>query len=251
MNLSLSKSTQLLGEIDPDRAPRDAPAAADAARLPELVVPRPELVGEPVPISRSDTRANDAGGEIRKLEREARVPPAPPFGVVAREVGHILDGRAEARRADHRAIGATKAALADIEPRRTLCVALQKIARSCRVDRSLHLPDDPIARVGDETFLFWGDRPRAELGQNLAAHRAPRLEEETMAVLVDPFRHGEIEPAVGERPRTDRSAEARGSRFGAVRDDHEAGPTTLRVRRVWSGAVAQDAILHCDRRRVA
>src|SRR5262249_42876431 len=31
----------LLGDVDPDRAPRDAPAAADAAGRAELVVPRP------------------------------------------------------------------------------------------------------------------------------------------------------------------------------------------------------------------
>ena len=43
---------QLLGHVDPDRAPGDAAAAADAARAVELVVPGAELVGQPLAVAR-------------------------------------------------------------------------------------------------------------------------------------------------------------------------------------------------------
>ena len=65
---------QLLADIDPDRAPRDAAPAADAAGHPELIPPGAELVGEPLAIAVLRPRPEVAAGHLGEPEREAAVP---------------------------------------------------------------------------------------------------------------------------------------------------------------------------------
>src|SRR5262245_2103932 len=108
-SLARSDRGQLLGDVDPDRAPRDAAAAADAARAAELVVPRAELVREPLSVPRPVRGPDATPVDVRVLDREARVPRAHALRVVAREVGDVLDARAETGRADQRAIPAGEA----------------------------------------------------------------------------------------------------------------------------------------------
>ena len=71
----------LLGEIDPGRAPGDAASAADAARLAELVPPGRELVGEPLPVAGTGVATDAARAVERRVpEGEAGVPPLHPLG---------------------------------------------------------------------------------------------------------------------------------------------------------------------------
>ena len=65
---------ELGADIDADRAPRDAAAAADAARRPELVPPGRELVGEPLPVAVLVPRPEAAAGDLGEPVGEARVP---------------------------------------------------------------------------------------------------------------------------------------------------------------------------------
>jgi hypothetical protein len=62
------------------------------------------------------------------LEREARVLHARVLGLLAGEVGEVLGGAAEARRADLGAVAARQAALGDVVPARMLEVAEQQVA---------------------------------------------------------------------------------------------------------------------------
>src|SRR5262245_21870716 len=82
---------QLLGDVDPDRTPRDATAAADAAGLAELVVPGPELVGQPLAVARPAGGANRTAVDVRVLDRVAGVPQPYALRVLAGQVGVILD----------------------------------------------------------------------------------------------------------------------------------------------------------------
>ena len=65
---------RLLGEVDADRTPGDAPAAPHAARGIELVPPGRELVGEPLAVARGGGGADRAAVEVRVVEVEARRP---------------------------------------------------------------------------------------------------------------------------------------------------------------------------------
>ena len=61
----------LLGEVDADRAPGDAPATTDAPRLAELVPPGRQLVGEPLPVAGLGGRPHRAAVDVRVVEVEA------------------------------------------------------------------------------------------------------------------------------------------------------------------------------------
>ena len=99
---------ELLADVDADRAPGDAPAAADAAARPELVPPGRELVGQPLAVAVLAVRPERAAGDLGEAVGEARVPG--PLGGRGRavEVGPLDDARAEAGRADERAVGARR-----------------------------------------------------------------------------------------------------------------------------------------------
>ena len=125
---------ELLGDVDPDRAPGDAAAAADAARAAELVVPGAELVRQPLPVARAAARPDAAAVDVGVVDREAAVPDARALGVAAAEVGGVLDARAEAGRADERAVAAGEAALGDLVPARMLEVAGEQVAEVAGVE---------------------------------------------------------------------------------------------------------------------
>src|SRR5674476_1578631 len=59
--------------------------------------------------------------------------------VLAGEIGDVLDGRAEARRTDHRAVAARQTALGDVVPARVLVVAVEQLADVGDVDLATHL----------------------------------------------------------------------------------------------------------------
>src|SRR6185503_19758910 len=108
---------QLLTDVDAHGAPGDAPSATDAARRPELVPPRRELVRQPLAIPVGDARAEvSVTGDPPEAEREAAVPR--PLGRARDpvEVGGDADAGAEAGRADKRAIRAGQTALRDLLP---------------------------------------------------------------------------------------------------------------------------------------
>src|SRR5450759_987649 len=118
--LAVADRPCLLGDVDADRAPGDAATAADAAGAAELVDPGRELVRHPLAVARARGAADRAPVDVRVVDREARVPALVALDVLAGEVGDVLDRRAEARRADHRAVAARQAALGDLVPARVL-----------------------------------------------------------------------------------------------------------------------------------
>src|SRR6266568_4694536 len=106
----------LLGDVDAHRAPRDAAAAADTARFAELVVPGAELVADPLPVAARGGRSHRSAVQEGEVEVEAGGPALGAFGVLAGQVGGVLDCGAEAGRADRGAVAAGQAALRDIGP---------------------------------------------------------------------------------------------------------------------------------------
>src|SRR5271165_2231115 len=108
---------RLLCDVDADRVPRNAAAAAHAARGAELVDPVGELVGHPLPVARSRRLPHASAMDVRERHVEARVPHAHPLGRRPGEVGVVLHARAEAGRAAFR----------HLIPARMLEVALQQL----------------------------------------------------------------------------------------------------------------------------
>src|SRR4030095_3357742 len=90
---------RLFGDVNSHRAPRDASPAADAARSSELVYPRRQFVRHPLPVARPRRRAHAAAVNVGEIHREARIPPAPSLGMLARQIRHVFHGSAETGRA--------------------------------------------------------------------------------------------------------------------------------------------------------
>src|ERR1019366_178149 len=132
--LAVADRPRLLGDVDADRAPRDAAPAAHAPGAAELVDPGGQLVGHPLAIARARGRTHRAPVDVGVVHREARVPAlvAPP--VLARQVGHVLHARTEAGGAHHRAVPAREAALGHLIPARVLEVAIQQVPDVCDVE---------------------------------------------------------------------------------------------------------------------
>src|SRR4029078_4929207 len=93
-------------------------SAPHATRRAELVMPGPEFVRKPMPITRRAALPDAALVHEREVEFEARSPLHPPLGVLSGEVGDILDARAEAGRAHHSAVATRQAAAGDLVPMR-------------------------------------------------------------------------------------------------------------------------------------
>src|SRR6188472_3398221 len=89
--------SRLLCDVDGDRAPSDAPSAADATGAAELVDPGRELVGHPLPVARAPAPTYAAPVRVGVLEGEAGIPQPRVLGLSAREVRGVLHGAAEAR----------------------------------------------------------------------------------------------------------------------------------------------------------
>ena len=81
---SYYEQTYGVRNIDPNRAPGNAAPATNASEGLELVDPCSKLVRDPLPVARSRRGPHAAAMDIRKAEREAGVPPPPPFGVIHR-----------------------------------------------------------------------------------------------------------------------------------------------------------------------
>lgn len=77
--------------------------------------------------------------DVRELDCKARIPSTRAFGNLAGDVSSILDGHAETSRANHGAIGAVHAAIADIGPTRMFVIALKQFLDVTCVDLASHL----------------------------------------------------------------------------------------------------------------
>ena len=130
---------RLLGDVDADRAPGDAAAAADAAGGVELIPPAGELVRHPLAVARLRRGAHAAAVDVGEVHGEAGVPAPGAFGLAAGKVAGVLDRGAEAGRADHGAVAAGEAAAGDLVPARMLEVVHQQVADAVGVHRPPHV----------------------------------------------------------------------------------------------------------------
>src|SRR3954452_9103132 len=173
----------LLGDVDRRRAPRDAATAPDATRRPELVDPGGELVGHPLAVARARRAADAAAVDVGVPEREARVPHADALGLVAGEVGHVLDVAAEARRAHHRAVAARQAAIGHVVPARMLEVVGEQVLDPARVERPRLARRRVLRRRRATGQARSARQPRGDVGEHRRALLAAGLGEEAVAAL--------------------------------------------------------------------
>ena len=209
LRLGRADGGDLLGDVDADRAPGDAAAAADAARRAELVEPGRRACASSTADSASASIGADAAAvDVGEIEREARIPAPDAFGLVAGEVGHVLDRRAEAGRTDHRAVAAATGSARRRRP--------SADARGCAQSRS-RMSSCPSAGPCAPRRARTTPRPREvgrrrrraqEAGEHLGAALAAGLDEE--AVLpVEQLGQREVVARRRPRPGAHRDAEAR------------------------------------------
>ncbi len=204
-----------------DRAPRDAAPAADAARAPELVEPGRQLVRHPLPVARPARRAHAAAMDVRVVDREARVPALDAHDLLAGQVGHVLDRRAEAGRADHRAVPACQAARRDVIPARVLEVALEEVADVGRVHLAAHLCDRVRVRRVRRLELGACGRRARHVAQDVLAALTPGLRDEVVLRAVEHLGERDVEARLRPRTGAHRAAEARRRCLPALHGDDE------------------------------
>src|SRR5208283_3164241 len=140
MILYLPNRPNFFRNVDAGRAPRYAPSAPYASRAAELVNPRGQLVGHPLPVAGLAGIANVAPVDVREPQRETRIPAPPALGVIASNIGDVFDGGAEARGAHHRAIRTCQASACNFVPPRMLEIPVEQFLDAGGVDASHLLP---------------------------------------------------------------------------------------------------------------
>src|SRR5512139_3742261 len=129
-----SERLHLFGEVDACRTPRDAATAADTAGHAELLRPGRELVREPLAVARPDRGPDASAVDVGEIRGEARVPTPGPHRLRSREIGRVFDGRAEAGRADHRAVPAGEAAARHVVPAGILVAPAEQLRKPFGVE---------------------------------------------------------------------------------------------------------------------
>ena len=203
-----------------------------------------------------------AAVHLRVRECEAGGPATLPGDVVAGEVGDLLDGAAEAGRADERAVGTRQAAVRDHLPTGMLEVVVEQIADAIRVEGSRSRRAG-LSHTGVHGALeVAGDGPHAvglvcragreqpcgvEGVQNLAAPLRTDLDGEPIAG----FGERQIEAVGRGGPALHRVAEAGGGRAAAVDCHDEELLTSRLIRDIDMGAVQKNSVLHAECRQIA
>ena len=239
---------QLLADVDPDGTPRDAAAAADAARRPKLVEPGRELVGQPLAVAVLRPRPEVAPGDLGKVAREAGIPAPLGDRLDAVQVRDLAHARAEAGRADQRAVGAGEAALGDLRPVRVVEAGHQPSGQALDRDRVA----DRLAHGRDRRPtlphpIVAGRRQRQPLGQRPAARGGRPHEEPVIELGQDEV--GVVAGDLGAGAH--RGAEARGPGDRALDRDDQRRPPAGRVVGVRDRALHQDPVLDAQRRQLA
>src|ERR1019366_576877 len=83
--------------------------------------------------------AHASAVNVGEVDRKARVPSPPAFGVFSGQVRHVLHCGAEARRAHDGAVCASQTSLRDLVPLGVLVVTVEKFLNSVRVQSSAHV----------------------------------------------------------------------------------------------------------------
>src|ERR1039457_5234963 len=138
----------LLGNVDAHRAPGNASSAADAARGPELVDPGSQLVRHPLPIAGLARGADAASMNVGKAQSEAGVPTAPTLRAISGHVTHVFHRAAEARGANHGAVGAAQAPISDLVPARMIEIPVEQILHAGGVNAARLMGSSVHRRLG-------------------------------------------------------------------------------------------------------
>ena len=231
---------QLLTDVDAHGAPGDAPSATDAARRPELVPPRRELVRQPLAIPVSDARAevgvtgDPPETERRTVPRPLDVPVNPSrseatLTLVQKQVGQtrvqFVQARQRSATSCHRVIRHARGARA--------------VRRSAQGRRSRPGPRPPDRRmpVPDRRW-----RRQPQRSDDLLARWSQRADGEPVVEL----REDEIGPVGDLRPGAHRRAEAGRHGDGALDRNDERRVTSRGVVGVTRRPRAQDALLDIE-----
>src|SRR5512144_362650 len=181
---------RFFGDVDADRAPRDAPPTADTAGDPELIDPVRELVGHPLAITRADLPAHATAVNVGMAECEAGIPTLNALRNPAGKVGDIVNDEAEAGGADERAVAAGEAAFGHLSPPRMLHVALQQLLEPFGLQLTTHAP----GRTGDDLLglppvaLVRG--PKRQRAGHLDARLTSRLDKKRVPLAIEKLREG-------------------------------------------------------------
>jgi len=188
--------------------------------------------------------------DVRIVDREAGVPDPPALGLATRQVGLVLDGGAEARRAHERAVAARQAPGGHVVPARVLQVALEQVAEVEGLHRAAHPAGGGFERTLRLLDVGRLARPAGESAEQLGAPLRAGLDEEAMLAL-EQLGDRQIGTGFDFRAGAHRRAEARAARLEAVDRDQEDVLAPQRVVAVGVGAAEEDAVLDRDRVQLA
>lgn len=217
-------------------------------------MPRRELVGEPLSITRPRRSPNRARVDERVCEIEAAVPLAVALnGAVDR--GRVRHAAAEARRANQRAVATGKTATGDVIPPRMPQVVRKKSPDIARVELPLDaaggpfehgVPGGEVGWLSRRTAGFLGDLGsplRSDPDEVLGLARRRELGQRQVIAGLDPVR----DPGPGAH----RGAETRACRRPALRDDDERRRSSIAVVRIRYLSPGEHTVKHAQPRQIA
>ena len=111
------------------------------------------------------------------------------------EIAVVLDGGAEAGRADHGAVGAGEAARGDVVPALVGRIALQQLLKPVGVQLAPHLARRCASTTASAASLVCPARPapRGSVGQHRGAGRAADLDQKSVSCRCQQFGQRQIE----------------------------------------------------------
>ena len=189
-------------------------------RRAELVdPPGRELVRQPLAVPRARRRAHRATMHVAKSRVKQESQRAERSAVSPSRSVHVLHGRAEAGRADQRAVGAGQAAIRHVVPARVLEIVGGALLDAVGVERPPH------PRGALSTARSAASRSALPARRQLGSSRAPPAVPTSTRKRWPSRRRSSVKarsPPRLLRPCAHRDAEAGASWLGAVDRDHES-----------------------------
>ena len=121
-----SYDRRFLSDIDAHRTPHDAATTPNASRFVKLIMPGGEFVSHPLAVSRFGGRALAAAAGQGELLGKTGVPVPDALTLKPRQIGHLFHREAEAGGADHGAVSASEASVADVFPAGVIEIVFQQ-----------------------------------------------------------------------------------------------------------------------------
>src|SRR5579885_1576643 len=198
-------------------------------------------MGHPLPVARFRRGAHATPDDVRKVHREAGVPPAPSLCTCTRQVSHIFHRRTKTGGTHHRAIGTTQTARGHVFPARVVEIAIEQVLDVSGIHAAAHLRGGVGKHIlGTLDIILVSLAIRYSI-ENFNTQFAANFYHKVVLLLVQNFRQRQVKAALGLWTGLHRHTKARTSCLSAVNSNNAEMCAPLTVNRVVM--LQEDAVL--------